>query len=328
MTVLITGGTGFVGLNLAEALLARGERVVLAALDRPPALRRLAQLPGTLVTETVGVRDEAALAGLFRRHAPTRLFPFAAITSGPDRENAQPEAVFQVNLLGLIAQLQAARGAGVQRVIVPSSSAVYGESFYGVTEVDETSACVPVSLYGVSKYAVERTGLRLGALWGMDVIAARIGALFGPWERETGLRDTLSPFWQVAQLARARKEAVLPAEWPAYSYVYARDAAAALLHLLDLAEPPHRVFNICGGVDIRSALPEFCADLARTYPGFSYRTATDLAAINVRPSDPRPRARMATDRLRQAGWSASFDGGRACTDYLAFLEGEDATDVG
>ena len=205
MTVLVTGGTGFVGLNLAEALLARRERVVLAGLDQPPAaaLRRFAQLPGTLVTEVADVRDEAGLEALFRRHSVTRLFPFAAVTSGPEREGAQPEAVFQTNLLGLIAQLRAARAAGVARVIVPSSSAVYGESFYRLPELDEESACVPVSLYGVSKFAVERTGLRLGTLWELDVIAARIGALFGPWERDTGLRDTLSPFWQAAQL-RAR----------------------------------------------------------------------------------------------------------------------------
>ncbi|MBV8913183.1 MAG: NAD(P)-dependent oxidoreductase [Acetobacteraceae bacterium] len=322
MTVLVTGGTGFVGLNLAEALLARGEPVVLAGLDQPPApaLRRFRQLPGTLATETVDVRDGAALEALFRRHQVTRLFPFAAVTSGPDRESVQPEAVFHVNLLGLIAQLQAARAAGVWRVIVPSSSSVYGEAFYRLPELDEDAACVPVSLYGISKFAVERTGLRLGALWGLDVIAARIGALFGPWERDTGLRDTLSPFWQAAQLALQRREAALPETLPTYSFVYARDAAAALLWLLDLRDPPHRVFNICGGVDLRSALPGFCARLAQAFPGFRYRTSHDSAEVNVQPSDPRPRGRMATGRLAHAGWTAAYGEDRACADYLYFLE--------
>lgn len=321
MTVLITGGTGFVGLNLAEALLARGERVVLAGLDQPPAsaVRLFAHLPGVLVTEIVDVRDAAGLGALFSRHQVTRLFPFAAVTSGPDRESTQPEAVFEVNLLGLVAQLRAARNAGVRRVIVPSSSAVYGDSFYSFAELDEETPCVPVSLYGVSKFAVERTGLRLGTLWGLDVIAARIGALFGPWERDTGLRDTLSPFWQAAQHAREGGEAVLPETLPPYSFVYARDAAAALLWLLDLSDPPHRVFNICGNVDLRSALPSFCARLARAYPGFSYRTSRDPADVTVQPSDRRPRGRMATGRIARAGWTAAFDEDRACGDYLSFL---------
>lgn len=331
MTVLITGGTGFVGLNLAEALLAQGERVVLAGLDQPPApaLRRFAQLPGTLATEAVDVLDEAGLEALFRRHAVTRLFPFAAVTSGPDREATQPETVFQVNLLGLVAQLRAARNAGVRRVVVPSSSAVYGESSYRLVEYDENTACVPVSLYGVSKFAVERAGLRLGTLWGLDVIAARIGALFGPWERDTGVRDTLSPFWQAAGLAREGREAVLPETLPSYAYVYARDAAAALLWLLDLKDPAHRVFNICGGIDVRSALPSFCARLAQTFAGFTYRCSPDPAAFTVQLSDLRPRGRMATGRLARAGWTAAYSEERACSDYLAFLEpGADGPDPG
>ena len=322
MTVLITGGTGFVGLNLAEVLLARGERVVLAGLDQPPpaALRHFATLPGTLATEIIDVRDEAGLESLLRRHAVDRLFPFAAVTSGPDRESAQPEAVFQVNLLGMVAQLRAARAAGVRRIIVPSSSSVYGESYYRFAELDEDAPCVPLTLYAASKYAVERTGLRLATLWGLDVISARIGALFGPWERDTGLRDTLSPFWQAAEIAQNGREAVLPAELPPYSFVYARDAAAGLVWLLDLHDPPHRVFNICGSVDVRSALPAFCAGLARAFPQFSYRRSNEPEAVNVQPSDMRPRGRMATGRLTQAGWSAAFDADRACADYLAFLQ--------
>jgi nucleoside-diphosphate-sugar epimerase len=324
MSILVTGGTGFVGLNLAQALLARGERVVLAGLDKlpEPVLRRLLLLPGTLVAEVADVRDEAGLQALLRRHQVTQLFPFAAVTSGPERESAQPEAVFQTNLLGLVTQLRAARAAGVRRVIVPSSSAVYGESFYGLPELDEEAACVPVSLYGVSKFAVERTGLRLGTLWGLDVIAARIGALFGPWERDTGVRDTLSPFWQAAQLARAGRPAVLPDALPSNAFIYARDAAAALLWLLDMSDPPHRVFNLCGGIELRSALPLFCARLRDTYPGFSWRHSHDPAEINVRLTDARPRGWMATRRLAAAGWTASYDEVRACADYAFFLEQE------
>ena len=80
MAVLISGGTGFVGLNLAEALLSRGEHVVLAVLDPPPdaALARFARLPGRLDAERADVADTAGFTALLRRHAVDRLFPFAS----------------------------------------------------------------------------------------------------------------------------------------------------------------------------------------------------------------------------------------------------------
>src|SRR4051812_15554100 len=113
MAVLISGGTGFVGLNLAEALLARGEPGGVGALDEVPASARraFAGLPGRLDAEICDVTDEAAFAALLKRHEVDRLFPFAAITSGPAREAAGPERIIEVNLLGFISQLRAARDA-------------------------------------------------------------------------------------------------------------------------------------------------------------------------------------------------------------------------
>ncbi len=195
MTVLISGGTGFVGLNLAEALLRRGDRVVLFALDAPPApaLRHFATLPGELVLERGDVLDTDAFTACLQRHRVDRLFPFAAVTSGPDREFETPETVIQVNLLGFVSQMRAARAAGVRRVVAPSSGAIYGESAYGPGPLTEAGTPpVPITIYGVTKYAVERSALRLGALWEIDTVVARIGAVFGPWERDTGLRDSLS----------------------------------------------------------------------------------------------------------------------------------------
>ncbi len=321
MAVLISGGTGFVGLNLAEALLSRGEHVVLAALDAPPAAAaaHFATLPGRLETAVIDVTDPAAFKALLQRHAVDRLFPFAAITSGPARESEAAEQVVSVNLLGFLSQLRGARDAGVRRVIIPSSAAVYGESFYAHAAVDEAATpCVPTSLYGVTKYAVERSGLRLGALWGMDVIAARIGALFGPWERDTGLRDTLSPYWQVARIARAGGEAVLPATLPPYASVYARDAASGLLHLLDMADPPHRVFNVCSGLNWGSELTGWCERLT-SWPGFRWRQAQAGELPNVQLSDARPRGRMDIARIAATGWAPRFPPAPAFDDYHQWM---------
>jgi nucleoside-diphosphate-sugar epimerase len=321
--VLITGGAGFVGLCVTEALLARGEEVVIFGREPLPeaAARVFAPLPGRLRVVQGDVRDAPALGAVFGACAIDRVLPFAAITAGPERESAEPETVLDVNVKGMIATLRAARDAGgVRRVVLPSSSAVYGESAYAVPVLDEaTTPCVPISLYGVTKYAVERLGLRLSGLWGLDAVAARIGAVFGPWERDTGLRDTLSPFLALMQAAVARGEVVLPeAPMPAYDWVYARDLAAGLLCLLDAEAPPHRVVNLSSGQDWAPRVPALCDLLAERFPGFRWRRAAPGEAPTIRPNDARPRGVLAVARAARFGWAPRFAPEDAVVDYAGW----------
>ncbi len=322
MSVMVTGGTGFVGLNLVEALLARGEHVVAVGLDGVPpvAAAKFAALPGRLDSVRADVTDAAAMAGLMRAHGVDRLFPFAAITSGPDRERDMPERVIEVNLLGFMAQLRAAREFGVGRIIAPSSASVYGESFFSHAWLDEVNTPpVPTGVYGVTKYAVERSGLRLAELWGLDLVVARIGGVFGPWERDTGLRDMIGPHWHLAQHAVSGRAAVLPAEIPAYTWVYARDVVAGLLHLLDLKEPPYRVFNVCSGMAWGPVITHWAERLARDFPGFTWRQSADPAEVTVRFSETRPRGIMDVARIGGTGWAPKFGPEAAYNDYAAWL---------
>ncbi|MCX7685062.1 MAG: NAD(P)-dependent oxidoreductase [Acetobacteraceae bacterium] len=321
--VLITGGAGFVGLNVAEALLARGEEVVIFGREPLPeaAACAFAALPGRLAVLERDVREEAALRAAFAAHAVDRVLPFAAITAGPERESAEPEAVLDVNVKGVVATLRAARDSGgVRRVLLPSSSAVYGESAYTHPVLDEAGTpCVPASLYGVTKYAVERLGLRLAALWGLDAVAARIGAAFGPWERDSGVRDTLSPFLALMQAALMGRQAVLPpAPLPSYDWVYARDLAAGLLKLLDAELPPHRVVNLASGLDWAPHVPALCEALAARFPGFRWRHAAPGEAPTIRLNDSRPRGVLATARAAAFGWQARHTPDSAMADYASW----------
>ncbi|WP_439595918.1 NAD-dependent epimerase/dehydratase family protein [Falsiroseomonas sp.] len=324
--VLVTGGAGFVGLNLVEALLGRGEHVVVfgqeAALPEP-AGEIFGRLPGRLEVVTGDIRDPEALARLFRERRIDRVFPFAAVTAGPAREAASPGLVLDVNLHGVIATLAAARDAGtVRRVVLPASSAVYGESAYDHAWLDEvTTPCMPISLYGVTKYAVERAGLRLAGLWGLDAVAARIGATYGPWERDTGLRDTLSPHLAIAQAALRGDAAVLPpAPLPSYDWVYVRDLAAGLIALLDCPTPPGRVFNLASGTDWSPHAAACCDTLVREMPGFRWRHAAPGEAANIPFNETRPRGLMAIQRAAALGWAPAFTLEAAYADYAAWLK--------
>jgi len=306
--ILVTGGAGFVGLNLVEALLARGEQVVVFGHEATlpePAPGVFAKLPGRLTLVQGDVRDVAELRKVFRARRIGAVFPFAAVTAGPAREAADPGLVLDVNLKGVVATLEAARDAGtVRRVVLPSSAAVYGESAYAFPVLDEAATPpVPISLYGVTKYAVERGGLRLAALWGLDAVAARIGATFGPWERDTGLRDTLSLHLGLAGAALRGEEAVIPpAPLPSYDWIYARDLAEGLLALLDAKEPPHKVVNLASGIDWAPHYEACLGALARAFPGFRWRHARPGEAPNIRWNESRPRGVMAVSRAADFGW--------------------------
>ncbi|MEK6591637.1 MAG: NAD(P)-dependent oxidoreductase, partial [Pseudomonadota bacterium] len=188
MSILVSGGAGFVGLNVVEALLARGETVVL--LDRgtlPPGAQRICvRHANHLVIATGDVLDAEALATVVEQHRVERIVHCAAVTSGPQREAQDPAGIVDVNLKGTINILAAAHRCRVKRVVYVSSGAVYGESLYKLPRVDEESPALPLTIYAATKFAAERTCLRLAELWQLDVVCARLGTVIGPWERDTG----------------------------------------------------------------------------------------------------------------------------------------------
>ena len=124
MNVLVTGGSGFVGLNVVEALLARGDSVVAASNDELPVYAKqvLGRLPGTLHTVRVDVADAAAVHDLFAQHRPEAVIHAAVITAGEGRELTGLDRVVDVNIKGTAHVLAAARD-GVSASISRSSRA-------------------------------------------------------------------------------------------------------------------------------------------------------------------------------------------------------------
>lgn len=318
---LVTGGAGFIGLNLIEALLDLGGTVVCYSQgDIPKAFHeRTAGLPGRLIFIDGDVRDADKLAVVLKEHRVATMFPLAAITADSQREANEPERLFSVNVGGMITQLRAAREASVATVVVPASGAIYGDSYVDRDVVDETSTtCEPRDLYGITKYAVERTALRLGKLWDIRVVVARIGGTFGPWERPTGVRDLITPFYHLAQMAYRGEEAVLPFDFPSYCWVYSRDIARGLIHLSRM--PAGFVANVSSGVHWGTALADFAAELQSKFPQFRWRQSLRTEEVNLRLTDTRSRARMNISRICATGWQPMFSPRVAIADYAGWVK--------
>ncbi|MGY2906759.1 NAD-dependent epimerase/dehydratase family protein [Bradyrhizobium sp. URHC0002] len=314
MRILVFGGTGFVGLNIAAALLARGHAVTL--FDRaglPPDAQKDFASHGDRLTAIQGdVRDsravEAAIAASY-----DAIVLAAAITAGPEREANDSEIILRVNLLAKTPILIAARSSGVKRIINLSSAAAYGASAFRNVLLDEETLCDPTSLYAITKFASEKVVARLASLWQCEIISVRLSAVFGPWERSNDVRDTPSPQAQVLAAMQDGREAVLSRPG-VRDWIYAVDVAEAVTLLIEAVKPKHRLYNISTGVEW-SAL-QWGQELAALRSGFVCRLADAGEVATVDLHSPADRAPLSVARMAEEfGWRARF----GCADSAADL---------
>lgn len=126
MKTLITGGGGFVGLNIAEALLRAGDDVIVLGNQDPPAyaMAALGQLPGKLDVIRADVSDRDAIDAAFSQSRPHRVVHAATITAGADRELREFDRIIDVNIKGTANVLRAALACGVGKFVYVSSGEV------------------------------------------------------------------------------------------------------------------------------------------------------------------------------------------------------------
>lgn len=316
MPTFITGACGFVGLALTERLLGQGQTVVGFDLAPLPAAaaRIFAALPGRLVMVQGDVRDAAALEAAMRTHRPQRLVTLAAITADAQRERTAPASIFEVNVGGAVAAVSAAAACGVRRVLHASSGSAYGASGSGAAVLREDDTPLrPEGLYGISKQAAEGAALRLAALHGLDLVVGRLGTCFGPWEADTGVRDTLSAPLQVLLHAQSGQAVRLPRD-SRRDWLYVRDAAAGLQALLDCPQLPRKVYNVAAG--FMGRMTDWCQWVAAQYPGWSWSIASPAKA-NIDYYAPYDRAPMSIAHLMaDTGFQPRYDLATAATDFL------------
>jgi UDP-glucose 4-epimerase len=314
MKVLVFGGAGFVGLNIAGALLARGHAVTVFDRASLPAgaAKEFASYGDRLKAIQGDVTDSLAVqAAIAAGHNAIVLG--AAITAGPAREASDPETILRVNLLAQTPILMAAQGSGVKRVINLSSAAAYGASAFQDALLDEETPCDPASLYAITKFASEKVAGRLADLWQADIISVRLSAVFGPWERSNDVRDTPSAPAQIVAAMQAGREATLSRPG-VRDWIYAADVAEAVCLLVEAPKPKHRLYNISTGAEW-SAL-QWGEALAALHPGFVCRLAGSGEAATIDLHSTVDRAPLSVARMAdEFGWRARF----GCADSAADL---------
>ena len=316
--ILVTGGAGFVGLNIVEQLLERGEEVVVYDLNPLPGKFLKSKNLKAVEGDTT---DGGEVNAFFAKTKIDRVIHLAAITAGAERDAREPRRITDVNLNGTLNVLNAARATMVQRFVHASTGAIFGVSGQNQPELldEERHQPVPESMYGITKYAAERSCLRLASLWNMDLLVGRLATAYGRWEYSSGVRDRLSPPTIIAQLAAEKQEAVFPPLGDT-DYIYAPDLARSIIALLDAKSPKHRLYHLGNG---RAwSLPRWCQALEKHYPGFRWRESNHIEECNVLPLGSGP-ARTAFSGKRIAedlGYQPRFDLEASAADFAAFLK--------
>jgi len=172
---LVTGGAGFIGSHLVEALVTRGETV--RVLDNFVSGKRenLAPWRDRITLIEGDIRDRAKVTETVR--GVDYVLHQAALRSVP-KSMAHPEEYHEVNVSGLLTVLQAARAAKVKRFVLASSSSVYGEATRFPQSEEQPAR--PISVYGATKLAGEHYCHVFATGLGLETVALRYFNVFGP----------------------------------------------------------------------------------------------------------------------------------------------------
>ena len=226
MRALVTGGAGFIGSNIVDALVARGDEV--AIIDNLSSGKR-ENLTGALAAGAVlheaDIRDAAAVTGVFAAFKPEIVFHLAAqIDVRLSLEDPAFDA--SVNVVGTINVVEAARKHGTQRLVNTSTGgAIYGDT--DVMPTPETVAPAPMAAYGQSKQCAEQYCAWAGRLYGFRAVTLRYGNVYGPRQDPAGEAGVIAIF--AGRLLDGKRPVIFGDGKAIRDYTFVADIVAANL---------------------------------------------------------------------------------------------------
>ncbi len=240
MKILITGGAGFIGSHVTDLLIHNGHSVEVLD-DLSSGIRQ--NLPESVTLHVMDIRSSAAFE-LIRRNKYSALIHHAA-QMDVRRSVSDPKFDVQVNILGLINLMEAAKDCGLRKVIFASTGgAIYGEPIAGSqSELHEQR---PVSPYGISKLTSEKLLHFYFHEYGIPYVALRYGNVYGPRQNSHGEAGVVAIFTE--RLLLGKPTTIHGDGLQTRDYIFVDDVARANLAALNFTAPP-TAFNIGTGIE-------------------------------------------------------------------------------
>ncbi|MFZ5511965.1 MAG: UDP-glucose 4-epimerase GalE [Pseudomonadota bacterium] len=258
MTILVTGGAGYIGSHTCVELLTAGRDILV--LDNfcnssPRVLERIERITGKRpALAQADVRDRAALDDLFRRHAISAVIHFAGLKAVGESV-ARPMGYYENNVAGSLTLFQAMAAAGVKTLVFSSSATVYGDP--ARVPIREDAPLAPTNPYGRSKLMIEDmlrdigradSSWRVALLRYFNPVGAHASGLMG--EDPAGIPNNLMPFIAQVAVGRLPELSVFGADYPTpdgtgvRDYIHVVDLARGHLAALDALERQSGVFAV------------------------------------------------------------------------------------
>ncbi|HYP55930.1 MAG TPA: NAD-dependent epimerase/dehydratase family protein [Solirubrobacterales bacterium] len=295
MKALVTGGAGFIGSNLVDALLSRGDAVTV--VDDLSTGRRQ-NLDGALAAGAelaeLDIRDAAALADVAKRSEPDVVFHLAAQID-VRKSVLDPAFDAAINVGGTANVLEAARRADCPRVVfVSTGGAIYGEGAGQALPLDESTPVAPLAPYGQSKFAGEGYLALYERLYGASGVSLRLGNVYGPRQDPLGEAGVIAIF--CGRLLAGERPTVYGDGRQTRDYVYVGDVVAAIL-----AAAGSRV---SGPVNIGTGVETDVLELARQLGDLGDGADFEPELAPPRPGEVQRIALDAGRAERELGWRA------------------------
>lgn len=269
--ILVTGASGFVGVNIVKYLAERGRKVLgtIRDADGPDPLVRnyLEGLEDYIEWVKVDLREHQKVMYIADNHKINGIIHAAVLTANEEDEQTRTREIVDSNLMGTVNTLELAKKNLIRRFVYVSSSVVYSTTpIIGVPIKEESHRPYLDSrgLYWITKIAGENLTQRYGQLFPMKTICMRITAPYGPMERPTKSRNIMGQIGELLKLLlkkRFRKIRVKGLSYYNKDWTYVMDVAQGLVAGLDVPELLHSIYNISCGInysltEILSALKE------------------------------------------------------------------------
>ncbi|MBB3009902.1 MULTISPECIES: NAD-dependent epimerase/dehydratase family protein [Cupriavidus] len=248
MATLVTGGKGFIGARLVRSLVEQGEPVVCLDLKGTPG--RLVDISERITFVEGDVSRYEDIENVLREHDISRIAHsvfFSAEERGVAARPEDAELLYRQQMVmttGTFHLFEAARRAGIRRVLYPSSVQYHGldEPWTETEPVTEYSPARPTSPYGIGKHLCERLAHEYNRLHGMEIVSIRVSGAYGPGvrfgARGINLIGTDGALGQRVDFSYSRAQRVVLAHVDDIAEIFARALVSP--------KPPHDVYHVGG----------------------------------------------------------------------------------
>lgn len=265
MIKLITGGTGFIGAELARLLVGRGEDIIL--FDIAPNYSRIKGIEDKVKIVQGNIAYSSEVFNVVKHHNIKGIYHLGGMLSVPS--NANPWASFQTNVCGTVHILEAARLFDVEKVVFSSSFGTYGLKAPPVITDDTIQR--PINMYGIGKLYCELLGMFYKNQFGLDFRSVRYPSVIGPGVKTMGVSQ-YNP-WMIEHAALGKPYECFVTEDTKRPMMYFKDATICMDMLYEAPKEKIKTvnYNVAGvaptptAMELEIVIKKFVPDFQVTY---------------------------------------------------------------